>query len=245
MKKYELAEKDYLLGMKYKEIAEKHGVSLNTVKSWKSRYKWEKVAKKVCTQKSKSMHTKKDAKLSKKTVEKMPNENYIESTELTEKQRLFCIFYIQNFNATQAAIKAGYSKESAYIIGYENLRKPYIKKYLSELKKMHENDLLLTEKRIIERYSKIAFSDMSDYLTEEGSLKNVSELDGTLIKKIKIKKKEVDNEFGSESTNEVAIELEDRSKALSFFSKYFGLDEKKKEDEEKKDNKTIKIEVID
>ena len=58
---YELAELDYKSGMKYKDIAEKYNVSLNTVKSWKTRY-WGKGAdKKVCTQK-KSMHTRKKAK---------------------------------------------------------------------------------------------------------------------------------------------------------------------------------------
>ena len=57
----ELAYKDYLNGMKYKEIAEKYGVTINTVKSWKTRYKWSKDDKKsvhtktgkVCTQKTK------------------------------------------------------------------------------------------------------------------------------------------------------------------------------------------------
>jgi len=56
---YELAYEDYRKGMKYKEIAEKYGVTLNTVKSWKTRYKWSKdpkkgmhtKTKKVCTQK--------------------------------------------------------------------------------------------------------------------------------------------------------------------------------------------------
>ncbi|BFN04357.1 phage terminase small subunit-related protein [Clostridium tetani] len=55
---YELAEKDYMNGMKYKDIASKYRVSINTVKSWKTRYKWnrnsvhtnEKKSKKVCTQ---------------------------------------------------------------------------------------------------------------------------------------------------------------------------------------------------
>ena len=61
MNNYELAEIDYKSGMKYKDIAEKYNVSLNTVKSWKTRY-WGKVAdKKVCTQK-KGMHTRKKAK---------------------------------------------------------------------------------------------------------------------------------------------------------------------------------------
>lgn len=57
----ELAYQDYLKGMKYKEIAEKYGVTINTVKSWKTRYKWSKDSKKsvhtkagkVCTQKAK------------------------------------------------------------------------------------------------------------------------------------------------------------------------------------------------
>lgn len=57
----ELAYQDYLKGMKYKEIAEKYGVTINTVKSWKTRYKWSKDVKKsvhtktgkVCIQKAK------------------------------------------------------------------------------------------------------------------------------------------------------------------------------------------------
>lgn len=51
----ELAYQDYLNGMKYKEIAEKYGVTINTVKSWKTRYKWSRDG--VCT-KQKSVHTK-------------------------------------------------------------------------------------------------------------------------------------------------------------------------------------------
>lgn len=38
---YKLAEQDYMDGMKYKDIAEKYGVSLNTVKSWKQRHGWD------------------------------------------------------------------------------------------------------------------------------------------------------------------------------------------------------------
>ena len=38
---YEQAENDYMTGMKYKDIALKYGVSINTVKSWKKRYEWE------------------------------------------------------------------------------------------------------------------------------------------------------------------------------------------------------------
>ena len=40
MEKYELAELDYIGGMKYKDIAKKYEISVNTVKSWKQRYNW-------------------------------------------------------------------------------------------------------------------------------------------------------------------------------------------------------------
>ena len=59
----DLAYKDYLAGMKYKDIAEKYNVSLNTVKSWKTRNGWNRKEgapdKKVCTQKEKGAHKKK------------------------------------------------------------------------------------------------------------------------------------------------------------------------------------------
>ncbi|WHY63251.1 phage terminase small subunit [Cytobacillus firmus] len=54
--KYVQAEKDYVKGMKYKDIAEKYQVSLNTVKSWKKRYGWN---RNRCAPKEKCVHTKK------------------------------------------------------------------------------------------------------------------------------------------------------------------------------------------
>ncbi|MBU8768692.1 phage terminase small subunit [Cytobacillus oceanisediminis] len=54
--KYVLAEKDYVKGMKYKDIAEKYQVSLNTVKSWKKRYGWN---RERGAPKEKGVHTKK------------------------------------------------------------------------------------------------------------------------------------------------------------------------------------------
>mgnify|MGYP001351641208 CR=1 FL=1 len=56
---YELAEIDYMNGMKYKEIAAKYNVSINTVKSWKTRYKWSKDNKKGVHTKSKKVRTQK------------------------------------------------------------------------------------------------------------------------------------------------------------------------------------------
>lgn len=69
MTNYELAEKDYKSGMKYKDIAEKYGVTLNTVKSWKTRYWSAEKKRKVCTPKAKkSMHTKQIKEIAKEMI---------------------------------------------------------------------------------------------------------------------------------------------------------------------------------
>ena len=50
----------------------------------------------------------------------------LDGINLTEKQKRFCDYYIEDPNATQAAIRAGYSKKTARFIGNENLTKPNI-----------------------------------------------------------------------------------------------------------------------
>lgn len=58
--------------------------------------------------------------------------------KLTAKQKRFCDEYLIDCNATQAAIRAGYSERTAYSTGNENLKKPELKTYIEEqLEKMH------------------------------------------------------------------------------------------------------------
>lgn len=54
--------------------------------------------------------------------------------KLTLKQEQFCLEYIIDFNATQAAIRAGYSKKTSYATGHENLKKPEIVARLGQLR---------------------------------------------------------------------------------------------------------------
>lgn len=54
-------------------------------------------------------------------------------SELEERQKIFCNEYLVDFNGTQAAIRAGYSKKTARSIASENLTKPNIQEYLKEL----------------------------------------------------------------------------------------------------------------
>ena len=59
--------------------------------------------------------------------------------KLTTKQRKFALEYVKSGNATEAAIKAGYSKKTARSVGSENLSKPDIKKFIDEKMKEIED----------------------------------------------------------------------------------------------------------
>ena len=54
---------------------------------------------------------------------------------LTAKQKRFCDEYLIDLNATQAAIRAGYSEKTAYRTGADNLRKPQIEEYIAKSNK--------------------------------------------------------------------------------------------------------------
>lgn len=60
---------------------------------------------------------------------------------MTAKQMRFCDEYLIDLNATQAAIRAGYSEKTAAVIGAENLTKPNIKEYVE--KRMAEKEAAL------------------------------------------------------------------------------------------------------
>ena len=65
--------------------------------------------------------------------EKAEKNILLQDRKLTPKQKRFCEEYVVSLNATQAAIRAGYSKDSAYSIASENLRKHEIRNYIREL----------------------------------------------------------------------------------------------------------------
>lgn len=68
---------------------------------------------------------------------------------LNDRQERFCREYMQDYNATQAAIRAGYSKKTAGSMGHENLKKPEILARVRELQEEKCKSLVLSEAMII------------------------------------------------------------------------------------------------
>ena len=89
-----------------REIANILGIPEKTVSAWKSRYKWDAEINVVLQKKDCSTtNVKKSKKVKKEPVAKEVEE-VIENDDLTDKQRLFCIYYVKLFNATKAYQKA-------------------------------------------------------------------------------------------------------------------------------------------
>ena len=72
-----------------------------------------------------------------------------EKNGLTDKQKKFADEYLIDCNATQAAIRAGYSKKTAHVIGDENLKKPKIRTYLEERMAEKEKGLIATQDEVL------------------------------------------------------------------------------------------------
>lgn len=68
---------------------------------------------------------------------------------MTEKQKRFCDEYLIDLNATQAAIRAGYSEKTAQQIGTENLAKPVIKGYIAARMAEKESELIADQNEIL------------------------------------------------------------------------------------------------
>ena len=83
-------------------------------------------------------------------------------TKLTEKQKRFADYYIETGNCTEAAIKAGYSKRTARVIGQENLLKPAIKKYIDEKLTEMSNKRIASANEVMELLTSAARGELEE-----------------------------------------------------------------------------------
>jgi len=83
---------------------------------------------------------------------------------LTAKQQRFVQEYLVDLNATQAAIRAGYSKKTAGQIGDENLKKPQIAEALAVAQAARAERTGITADAVLQELAKIGFANMQDYM---------------------------------------------------------------------------------
>ena len=76
---------------------------------------------------------------------------------LNTKQRKFAVEYMLDFNATRAAIAAGYSQKTAYSIGHENLKKPEIRDFIKAQQQQQMDDHFLSQSAVVNELIRYAF----------------------------------------------------------------------------------------
>lgn len=94
---------------------------------------------------------------------------------LTDKQEMFCHEYLIDLNATQAAIRAGYSKNSANEQGAQNLAKLSIAQRIIELKAERNKRLEVDADYVLRRLVEIDEMDVLDILLANGELKPIAQ----------------------------------------------------------------------
>jgi phage terminase small subunit len=240
-KRVKQAKDLYEKGLKLIEIANTLNIPEGTVRSWKNRYNWDcNVAKDQCN----VAKGKKAEKRGKKEAAEWEVDQVIGNPDLTDKQRLFCIYYIRSFNATKAYQKAyGCSYETAMVEGSSCLRNPKIKSEILKLKQERLNREFLSESDIFQKYMDIAFADITDFLkfgTEEvpimslyGPVKTKDPESGEekmltkVINKVHFRdSSDVDGTIISEvkqGKDGASIKLSDRMKALEWLSGHMNM----------------------
>lgn len=237
----EQAEKLFREGKKLIEIAETLGVPEGTVRSWKNRYNWD--DKSNATLQNKKRNVAKKINTKNKAVEDAVNQ-VMENTDLTDKQRLFCVLYVRSFNATKAYQKAyRCSYETAMVEGWNTLRNPKIRDEISRLKQNRLNREMLDEHDIFQKYMDIAFADITDFVEfgrekvpVMGAFGPVEVKDPDTGKKVPLMQEintirfressEVDGSLISEvkqGKNGASVKLADRMKALEWLAAHMDL----------------------
>ena len=209
-----------------KEIAAELNVSETQIRKWKNQDKWEE-SKGNVTNQIKSNDTNEKKLIVKNEMEE------IESSGLTDKQKLFCLYYIQeNFNKTKAYMKAyECNYETARRCGSRMLTNVDIKQEIDRItEEVLEEAVINTKllaKRIVDQYIGIAFADITDYVkfgrkdievgkTEEGEpiivevnyidFRESDEVDGSLISEIK------------QGKDGISVKLHDKMKAMQWLA---------------------------
>ena len=237
--KVEKAHELYREGMKLVDIAAKLDVPAGTMRRWKRIYQWDDERKSEHLQKKKACVQKLSVQKNNTIADEV--QIVVKNTELTDKQRLFCIYYIRCFNATKAYQKA-YNTDyaTAMVGGSRLLGKDKIKREIMHLKQDRLNREFFSEEDIFQKYMNIAYADITDF-TEFGSkeieipnpeageskkvmvsyvnLKDSKEIDGTLVSEV------------SKGKDGVKVKLADRMKALQWLSDHMSLATEKQQAE--------------
>lgn len=148
--------------------------------------------------------------------------------KLTAKQQRFVDEYLIDLNATQAAIRAGYSPQTAQEQGSQNLSKLMVSEAIDKALAARSRRTGITQDRVLRELAKVAFVNANDVIDPDSATvrANATEEDLACIQAVKVKTSE--SEMGYSSERE--IKLYDKMRALEMLGKHLGLFDKRGQD---------------
>lgn len=143
-----------------KDIAEELGVTSSTIRKWKSQDKWEKDTKRSApNDKGSAPFDSTTKKVSAATIDLVNNDS------LRDRQKQFCVYYLQRFNATWAYMQAyDVDYKTANVNGPRLLVNASVREQIDKLRSEIADNLLLSADDIAKQYAKQAFADIGDYI---------------------------------------------------------------------------------
>ena len=151
-----------------------------------------------------------------------------ENKALTDKQEQFCLEYLTDLNATQAAIRAGYSENTANEQGSRMLAKVNVQRRIAELQAERAERLQIQHDDILRELASIAFASPAHYM-------DVVQVDGTSRILVKPTAEWTEQQKAAvisikNTPNGVEIRLSDKVKALELLGKHLGMFNRKELD---------------
>lgn len=150
--------------------------------------------------------------------------------DLTPKQARFVEEYLVDLNASAAARRAGYSENTAYDIGHENLRKPKIKSRIDAALAERSKRTQVSADRVIEELARIGFADVNEvaWWSEEGvrftPSADLTPEQTAAIERVKSKRKTYTQDDGTVvETVDLEVKMHSKLDALKKLGEHLGL----------------------
>lgn len=232
--------------MPLKDIASQLDIQDTQIRKWKSLDKWDEELKGNVTKPKRNVTNQNKGIVKQPVKELLPEEiETLANEELTEKQRLFCLYYVKYRNKVKAYQKAF---NCSYINACGNASTLFknieVQQCITELLNDMRNEVKLEAMDIILKKMQIAFADITDYVsfgvridTETGveysyvEFNESSKVDGTIIREVK------------QGRDGVSIKLYDSDKALDWLYDNLVITEEKREKIKMLKAQTLKLEA--
>ena len=149
--------------------------------------------------------------------------------DLTAKQQRFVEEYLVDLNATQAAIRAGYSQKTARDIGCENLTKPNIASAITEKMKALSERTEITVDDVVKELALLGFANMLDYvrISEEGEpfidLSDLTREQAAAISETMVEDYYEGRGEGARQVRKVRLKFHDKKGALTKLGEHLGM----------------------